>query len=92
MLTGDGVTMQLAWLSTRMIEPAVRYSVVSPHSDIAGLPGAERQRQVSAAITRYLKGHRVKLQAEILRDDFRDALTRLTRGTWSLRTSIETGI
>jgi phosphate-selective porin OprO/OprP len=91
-LAGDGLTMQASWMLRPMLEPAIRFSVVSPHRDLAGQPGADRQRQASAAITRYLKGHRVKLQAEVLHDDFRNALTRATRGSWTLRTSIEAGI
>lgn len=91
-LTGDGLTTQASWMLKPMLEPALRFSVVSPHRDLAGRSGADRQRQVSAAITRYLKGHRVKLQAELMHDDFRNALTRATRGTWTLRTSLEAGI
>lgn len=91
-LAGDGVTGQVAWLSKANLEPAFRYSVVSPHRDLAGQSGADRQRQISAAITRYLKGHRVKMQAEIIHDDYRNAFTRATRGAWTLRTSLEAGI
>jgi len=89
-LSGDGVTVQASYLTRAMIEPAVRYSIVNPHRDLAGV--AERQRQISIGLTRYLKGHRVKMQGELLRDDFRDAVTFATRGGWSLRTSLEVGI
>lgn len=89
-LSGDGVNVQASYLTRANIEPAVRYSVVNPHRDLAGV--AERQRQMSFGLTRYLKGHRVKLQGELLRDDFRDAVTFATRGGWSLRTSLEVGI
>lgn len=91
-LTGDGVTAQLSYLTAANLEPAVRFSMVTPHRDLAGLSGADRQRQVSAGVTRYLKGHRVKVQGEILHDDFRNALTRATRANWALRTSLEVGI
>lgn len=91
-LAGDGVTAQVAFLTRALLEPAVRFSVIAPHRDLAGLPGAERQEQVSAAVTRYLKGHRVKLQVELMHDAYRDAVTRATRGTWTLRTSLEAGI
>jgi hypothetical protein len=86
------VTAQVAFLTRALVEPALRYSVVAPHRDLAGLPGAERQEQVSAAITRYLKGHRVKVQLELMHDAYRDAVTRATRGAWTLRTSLEAGI
>lgn len=89
-LIGDGVSVQASYLTRGSIEPAVRFSVVNPHRDLAG--EAERQRQISFGLTRYLKGHRVKMQGELLRDDFRDLATFATRGGWSLRTSLEVGI
>lgn len=89
-LTGSGVTVQAAYLTPANIEVGARYSVVDPHRDVE--TEAERQRQVSGVITRYFRGHRVKMQAEVIRDDFRDRITAATRGGWSLRTSLEVGI
>ncbi len=91
-LAGEGLTLQASYLFARAIEPAVRVSIVRPHADLAGLPGAERQRQGSVGVTRYLKGHRVKVQGELMRDDFYDAVTRARRHAWGLRTSLEVGI
>jgi phosphate-selective porin OprO and OprP len=91
-MAGDGVNVQAAYLTKAMIEPAIRFSQVTPHRDLAGLSGAERQRQVSFGLTRFLKGHRVKVQGEVMHDDFRDILTRATRGAWTVRTSLEVGI
>jgi phosphate-selective porin OprO/OprP len=89
-LTGTGVTMQAAYLTPANIEFGARFSVVDPHRDVE--TEEERHRQVSGVITRYFRGHRVKMQAELIRDDFRDRITAATRGGWSLRTSLEVGI
>jgi len=89
-LTGGGATVQASYLTRSNIEPAVRFSIVEPHRDLAGV--IERQRQFSFGLSRYLKGHRVKVQGEILRDHFTDLATQAKRGGWGLRTSLEVGI
>jgi len=91
-LTGDGVTGQLSYLLPGGFEPAFRLSIVSPKAELAGRAGADRQRQVGLGLTRYLNAHRVKWQGELLHDDYRNALTRTTRGAWTLRSSLEVGI
>lgn len=91
-LTGDGVTAQTSYLMRSNLEPALRFSMVTPDAEVSGQSGADRQRQVSFGLTRYLKGHRVKMQGEVLHDDYRNHLTGVRRGTWGLRTSMELGI
>lgn len=89
-LTGGGVNVQASYLTRGNLEPAVRFSIVEPHRDLAGV--IERQRQFSFGLSRYLKGHRVKVQGEIMRDLFTDIATQEKRGGWGLRTSLEVGI
>jgi phosphate-selective porin OprO/OprP len=89
-VTGGGATVQFSYLTRANIEPAVRFSIVEPHRDLAGV--IERQRQFSFGLSRYLKGHRVKFQGEIMRDLFTDIATQEKRGGWGLRTSLEVGI
>ncbi len=91
-LVGDGVTAQTSYLMRSNLETAVRFSLVTPHDDVAGLAGADRQRQVGLGLTRYFKGHKVKVQGELLHDDFRNQLTGAKRGAWGLRSSMEVGI
>ncbi len=91
-LTGDGVTAQTSYLLKNNLEPALRFSIVTPNGEIAGLTGADRQRQVGLGFTRYLKGHKVKVQGELLHDDFRNQATGVRRGSWALRSSMEVGI
>lgn len=87
---GSGVTAQAAYLFTNNVEVGARWSKVDPHRDIWA--EMEAQRQVSGVLTRYIQGHRVKMHLEVLRDDFRDNLTGVTRGGWTARTSFEFGI
>lgn len=88
--TGTGVTSQASYLLPSMFEIGVRRSFVDPHRDVRA--EFERQLQQSVVVTRYLHGHRVKLQGELIRDDFRDGSTGVTRGGWTFRTSFEFGI
>lgn len=89
-LTGTGVTAQASYLFRSNVEVGVRSSIVDPHRDV----GTEfaRQRQQSVVLTRYLHGHRVKLQGELIRDDFRERVFGGTSGGWTFRSSFEFGI
>jgi len=91
-LVGDGLSVQASYLTRRNLEPAIRVSIVQPHRDLSGLSGADRQRQTSFGLTRYLKGHRVKFQNELMRDDFYNSFNQARRQSWSLRSSFEVGI
>lgn len=89
-LTGTGVTAQASYLFPSNVEIGVRASVVDPHRDV----GSEfaRQQQKSVVLSRYLHGHRVKLQGELIRDDFRERVFGARSGGWTVRTSFEFGI
>ena len=89
-LTGSGVTLQMGYLTRRNIEVAARTAVVDPHRELGGL--IDRQRQTSLVVTRYFRNHRVKLQTEVMRDEFRDRVSGARRGSWTTRTSFEVGI
>ncbi len=91
-LVGTGLTAQTSYLFTSGFEPALRFSIVTPENVIAGLSGADRQRQVGLGVTRYLRAHKVKWQAELMHDDYRNAASLARRGTWGLRSSLEVGI
>ncbi len=89
-LAGSGYSAQASFLTRSDLEPAVRFSVVDPHRSLGAL--APRHRQASVGVTRYLQGHRVKMQAELLRDARRDRMTRATQVGWSVRASMEVGL
>lgn len=90
-LSGEGLNAQVGYLLRSNLEPAIRYSILTPHRDLSGLSGADRQRQLSLGLTRYLKGHRVKLQGEVMHDDFLNTRTGVTRANWTARSSLEVG-
>jgi len=89
-LTGSGTNVQASYYFPRGVEVGARWSTVDPHADVRAQ--FERQRQQSLVVTRYFHGHRVKWQAEGIRDDYRNGVTGATRGGWTARTSFEFGI
>jgi hypothetical protein len=89
-LAGDGITAQASYLTRSNFEFGVRMSLIEPDQELAGV--YERQRQTSAVLTRYLRGHRVKWSTEVMRDDFTHLGTQAKRGAWGLRSSLDVGI
>ncbi|MEP6764089.1 MAG: porin [Gemmatimonadaceae bacterium] len=90
---GEGVMTQASYLIARAhLEPAVRVAFERPALPIRPLSAASPIAEASAGITRYVVGHKVKWQLEIIHDSFRDYVTRLSRGEWTGRGSIEVGI
>jgi phosphate-selective porin OprO/OprP len=90
--TGEGVSMQAGYVTLSRFEPVFRFSQLTPNSDLASQPDVEWQREFSVGLNRYLKGHRVKVQGELMHDEYRKLLNGARRNTWTFRTSIEVGI
>ncbi len=89
---GHGVTAQVSYQLPGGYAPGFRVARVVPHRDIAGTPGALRSTQTSAVLTRYFKGHKVKMAFEFGYDDVRDPFTRMRTGSVYQRTGIELGL
>lgn len=89
-LAGSGTTAQASYLFPNDVEIGARWSTVDPQAAVRTV--FERQRETSVVLTRYIRRHRVKLQLEGIRDDFRDGISGATRGGWTLRSSFEFGI
>jgi hypothetical protein len=90
-VTGNGYTAQTSYLFKNNFEVAARYSEIVPGDALAELE--EHHKQYSVGATRYLKGHRVKIQA----DGGYDQLFSLIDGSelpdnWFVRFQIELGI
>jgi len=88
---GNGYTAQTSYIFKNNFEIAARYSEVVPFNSLDGLE--EHHRQYSMGLTKYLKGHRLKLQA----DGGYDQLTSIIENTdlpdnWFVRFQIELGI
>ena len=89
---GDGLLLQSTVLLARNVDLAVRAAWVWPGDAVDGLVGAGRQRQFAVALTRYLRGHRVKVQTELGR-----LLVEASGGVdpgalWIARLSTEVGL
>lgn len=95
---GRGYLSQLSYLFHNKFEVAGRYSVVVPFDELYDNPehpelNEKKTRQIEFGVTKYLSGHRLKVQANIIRADFTDMRTDSSDdGFWSGVLQIELGI
>lgn len=95
--SGQGYLSQLSYLFTNNFEIAGRYSVVVPFSQLYNnpeYPGLnERQlQQIELGITKYLTGHRLKVQANVIRGNYTDLrVDAQDGGFWSGIFQVEIG-
>ncbi len=95
---GRGYLTQLSYLFPSNFEIAGRYSAIMPFEqlyDNSAFPGLSERKveQVEVGVTRYLIGHRLKVQANVLRRNETDMLTGASAGGyWSGRFQVEIGI
>ncbi len=90
---GDGWLAQGSYHFKRSnLEPAVRLSWTRPTAAIAGLSGADKQAQHSVGLTRYLNGHRVKVQTEVGWNRLTNTATSARTENFFLRFNTELGI
>lgn len=95
---GRGYLMQLSYLFPSNFEIAGRYSAIEPFEqlyDNTAFPDlAERKvEQVEVGVTRYLVGHRLKIQFNVLRRNETDMRTGTSvGGYWSGIFQVELGI
>lgn len=95
---GKGYLSQLSYLFRNNIEIAGRYSLVVPFSELYDNPAHpelnEHQRQqIELGITKYINGHRLKVQANVIRANFTDLRDDSDQGGfWSGVFQIELGI
>ncbi|HLT72580.1 MAG TPA: porin [Cyclobacteriaceae bacterium] len=95
---GEGYLSQLSYLFKNDFEIAGRYLVVVPDDKLYDNPSfpliSEPQvRRIELGVTRYLIGHRLKIQANVVRTNHTDLLNdRADGGFWSMIFQIEIGI
>ncbi len=95
---GRGYLSQLSYLFHNNFELAGRYSVIEPFEqlyDNAAYPelNERRTRQIELGVTKYLVGHRVKIQANVVRGNFTDMRNDSDDGGfWSGIFQVELGI
>jgi phosphate-selective porin OprO and OprP len=90
-LVGDGVTAQASYLFKSNFEIAARYSQLTPRKSL--FEYEDIHRQYSMGMTKYLKGHRVKIQMDGGYDQkfTVDEKTELP-DNWFVRFQVELGI
>ena len=91
--TGEGLTVQGSWLlPASSWEPQLRASWVTPAAAIRGVPGVEAVHERAVGVARYLNGHRIKTNAELIQGRYRVLPQGARRGEWTLRFGAEVGI
>lgn len=86
---GEGFDTQLSYIFENNYELIGRYSTQNPHNDIASL--APKTRQYTLGLTKYIREHSLKLQAEVTRSD-NNYLDATNRKDWYIRFQVEIGI
>jgi len=89
--SGHGMNFQGSYLFKNNVEFALRYSYVKPDPVIQQLE--ERTRQYTLGASKYIRGHRLKLQADLTYEE-NAWLQGATpdHDNWQLRLQIEAGI
>jgi hypothetical protein len=65
---------------------------VTPAAAIRGVPGVEAVHERAVGVARYLNGHRIKTNAELIQGRYRVLPQGARRGEWTLRFGAEVGI
>ena len=90
---GEGLHVQASWLLPhRNWEPQLRYSVVTPAQAIRGESGAEALAESALGLARYVNGHRIKMNSELIHTRYDDLFRLRKRGEWTFRMGAEVGI
>lgn len=90
---GEGVNVQASWLVPHHNwEPQLRYSVVTPARAIRAESGAEALAESALGLARYVNGHRIKMNSEMIHTRYDDLFRQHKRGEWTLRMGAEVGI
>ena len=95
--TGHGLNTQLSYCFKNNYEVAVRFSYIAPNKDIYQHPiytlvNEKRQEQLHLGLTKYLYGHRLKLQANVLYNLTKDLRNNSQTGQFGGVLQLEMGI
>ena len=88
--TGKGVNIQTSYIFKKNWEIAIRNSVLLPSEEVQPLAGYKYYNQSTVALTKYLIGHNLKVQADASYNHKAQALQPYNR--WQLRFVVEAGI
>ncbi|MDE7344769.1 MAG: hypothetical protein K2N02_04250 [Alistipes sp.] len=88
---GWGFNVQAGYVIRRKWEVALRSSMLFPRSAVQSRAGYERRSQTTAAVSRYIAGHALKVQADITYNHRRHASTSYY-SRWLFAFQLEIGI
>ena len=90
---GQGLSVQASWLLPRSSwEPMLRVTTVTPALALQSLAAVESVSEQAVGLTRYMQGHRVKVNADLLHSRFAQRSLAMQRSEWTLRMGAEVGI
>jgi len=87
---GHGQNYQGSYLFKNNFEIVARYSEVSPRTEIQ--PYEKLKRQYTSGVSKYIKGHRVKLQSDVTYEQDQQLETKTENNFWIYRFQVEIGI
>ena len=89
--TGNGLNVQASYLFPKNWEVAVRNSTLFPEEKVQKIVGYENYNQTTLAVTRYLIGHSLKIQADA---SYNHQLNPVdpTYNRWQFRFQVELGL
>lgn len=87
---GHGENYQGSYLFKNNFEIAGRFSMVTPGQEIEGME--EKVEQYTLGLTKYIKGHRVKIQNDITWEQIQFKGSPTVDGAWIYRFQVELGI
>lgn len=93
MITGYGINSQLSYLTHNDLEFSFRYATINPDSKVSDFEAG--RDEILLGTTRYIRGHRIKLQGHIGFYQYRDipdALSQTIRDHWVAMFQVEFGI
>lgn len=90
-LAGYGVDSQISYTFKNHWGIAARYSFLSPDESLQKAQILPKQNDYSLGVSRYLSGHKLKVQAEVIKSD-KKLINTSKSEDWNLRFQVELGI
>lgn len=87
---GEGILAQASYLFKNDYEIAARYALTHPSASIHSLE--PERTNYTLGVTKYLKGHRVKLQSDVTYEETMNFSTDTEGKNWQFRFQVELGI
>ena len=89
--TGNGLNIQTSYLFPKNWEIALRNSTLFPNKEVQSIVGYKHNNQTTIAVTRYLIGHSLKVQADASFNHRAESVDP-TYNRWEFRFQVELGL